>query len=148
MLEFLSHQKIFYKTCMRAVKVAMNFQMILKRWTYFGTKGCRISHRGSETLPEPSPADVGVDQIRNKKLQIHACAHKRVSVFTVINPHHWKRPFSSDGLGEAFDRLRARWDRSNIWEGIEGIVEKSTRQGLLSILYKLIASMRHTESYH
>ena len=26
MLEFLSHQKIFYKTCMRAVKVAMNFQ--------------------------------------------------------------------------------------------------------------------------
>ena len=33
MLEFLSHQKIFYKTCMRAVKVAMNFQMILKRWT-------------------------------------------------------------------------------------------------------------------
>ena len=33
MLKFLSHQKIFYKTCMRAVKVAMNFQMILKRWT-------------------------------------------------------------------------------------------------------------------
>ena len=29
MLEFLSHQKIFYKTCMRAVKMAMNFQMIL-----------------------------------------------------------------------------------------------------------------------
>ena len=33
MLEFLSHQKIFYKTCMRAVKVAMNFQLILKRWS-------------------------------------------------------------------------------------------------------------------
>ena len=42
----------------------------------------------------PSPADEGVDQIRNKKLQIHACAHKRVYVFTVINQCLRKGPFS------------------------------------------------------
>ena len=36
-----------------------------------------IAHRAQR----PSPADVGVDQIRTKKLQNHACAHKRVSVF-------------------------------------------------------------------
>jgi len=41
----------------------------------------------------PSPADAGVDQIRNKKLQIHACAHKRVSVFTVTDHRPPKGPF-------------------------------------------------------
>ena len=54
------------------------------------------AHLLTHRAPRPSPADVGVDPIRNKTLQIHACAHKRVSVFTVINPHHWKRPFSSE----------------------------------------------------
>ena len=37
------------------------------------------------------PADIGKDQTRNNKLQIHACAHKRVSVFnlaTMINHSH------------------------------------------------------------
>ena len=57
---------------------------------------------GTHRAPRPSSADVGVDQIRNRKLQMHACAHKRVSVFTVINH------FFRTGLGEAFDRLRAR----------------------------------------
>ena len=46
----------------------------------FHCAGGQETHRA----PRASPADVGVDQIRNKKLQIHACAHKRVSVFTVI----------------------------------------------------------------
>ena len=32
MLQFLSHQKIFYKTCMRAVKVVLNFRVILRMW--------------------------------------------------------------------------------------------------------------------
>eukprot|EP01048_Picozoa_sp_COSAG05_P000013 COSAG05_NODE_1_length_66591_cov_307.301581_13_plen_77_part_00 len=45
------------------------------------------------TAPTASPADEGVDQIRNKKLQIHACAHKRVSVFTVISHSLPKGPF-------------------------------------------------------
>ena len=44
----------------------------------------------------PSPADEGVDQIRNKKLQIHACAHKRVLVFTVTDHHLRKGPFSEE----------------------------------------------------
>ena len=61
-----------------------------------------ISHRAHR----PSPADEGVDQIRNKKLQIHACAHKRVSVFTVTDHQRRKGPFFDAGLGEAFDRLR------------------------------------------
>ena len=71
----------------------------------FHCAGGQETHRAQRA----SPADVGVDQIRNKKLQIHACAHKRVSVFAVINPHHWKRPLFRAGLGEeAVDRLRAR----------------------------------------
>ena len=32
LLQFLSHQKIFYKTCMRAVKVVLNFRVILRMW--------------------------------------------------------------------------------------------------------------------
>ena len=49
---------------------------------------------GSHRTHRPSPADEGVDQIRNKKLQIHACAHKRVYVFTVTDHHPGKGPFS------------------------------------------------------
>ena len=45
-------------------------------------------------VQRPSPADVGVDQIRNKKLQIHACAHKRVYVFTMTDHQRRKGPFS------------------------------------------------------
>ena len=109
MLQFLGHQKIFYKTCMCAVKVAVNFLVIRKssdsllfgpplfncfpgfraRWDSSNSSSYRVPHRAQR----PSPADVGVDQIRNKKLQIHACAHKRVYVFTVTDHRPPKGPF-------------------------------------------------------
>ena len=78
-----------------------------KEWRGAGVS-VGVLHEDKYEGQRPSPADVrvGVDQLRNKILQFHAC--EKVQVFTVINPHHWKRPFSSDGLGEAFDRLRAR----------------------------------------
>jgi len=57
----------------------------------------------------PSPADVGKDQTRNKKLQIHACAHKRVSVFTVIN-HRPENSVQIDAFAAASSRnLRGLW---------------------------------------